>query len=83
MDVRVCGARLNFSFLFVYRSSSIDDSVCDCLLEFISKIQSEYRKSVSCFFGYFNGQHIANGLDLLALMYKVQPILLRYLDAPN
>ena len=48
MAVRVCGARLNFNLFFVYRSSSTDDSIYDCLLESMGMIKSQNKKFAFC-----------------------------------
>ena len=45
MVVEVRAVRLNFYVFFIHINPCIDDSVSDRLLEFIAKIQYEYRKS--------------------------------------
>ena len=49
--------KLLFVVVFCNRNPSIDESVYDCLLESMGRIQSQDRKSAFCFFGNFNGHH--------------------------
>ena len=84
MIVRVCVARLKFNLFFIYRNPSTDDSVNDCLLESMGRIQSEDRSLYFAFVAISMGT-VASGLDPRVLMYMELPliILLHCLDALN
>ena len=58
--VPVCGARINFNLIFVYRSTSTADRVYNCVLEYMGKIQCGDRKSAFCVFDNSNGHNIYN-----------------------
>ena len=57
MVAKIPGERLNCYLFVVYRSSSTDDRVFDCLCEAMGSIQSVDPMSVFCFVGDINCYH--------------------------
>ena len=57
MVAKIPGQQLNCYLFVVYRRTSTDDRVFDCLCEAMGNIQSIDPKSVFCFVGDFNCHH--------------------------
>lgn len=57
MAFRICGPIHNFYVFSVYRSPNGDDSIFDCLLAAMGKVQESDPKSAVVFVGDFNAHH--------------------------
>ena len=55
--VKVCGRHSNFYIFSVYRNPDADDSIFDCLLSMMERIQQNDRRSSFLFLGDFNAHH--------------------------
>ena len=81
MVAKIPGQRLNCYLFVVYRNTSTDDRVFDCLCEAMGTIQSVDPKSVFCFVGDFNchlskwqGSRITDAH--IVLLFLTSPLLL-------
>ena len=57
MVVRVCGAVHNFYVIGLYRNPGHDDSIWDCFLETMARVQEEDRKAAFVYVGDANAHH--------------------------
>lgn len=55
--IKVCGRHNNFYLCSIYRNPDMDDSIFDCLLTIMAKIQEDDRKASFVFVGDFNAHH--------------------------
>jgi hypothetical protein len=58
MVLRICGSNQNFYLFSVYRSPNADDTLFDCLLMTMARIQESDRRSAFVFVGDVNAHHV-------------------------